>query len=144
MGDPLGALTPRSLWQHFASIAAIPRPSKHEERIVAWVRDLAARHDFRVKSDPVGNLVIDVPATTGHEVESLYSVVSPLALPPLLPVERLCLFAATADRFLSRDQVVRLWQHWSQPRLEWVPGGHITALFSGGSRNVVREFFATD
>ena len=67
MGDPLGELTPRSLWQHFASIAAIPRPSKHEERIVAWVRELAARHDFRVRSDAIGNLVIDVPASAGRE-----------------------------------------------------------------------------
>ncbi len=66
MGDPLKQLEPRSLWQHFASLAAIPRPSRHEERVVAWLRELALGHDFRVRSDAIGNLVVDVPASAGR------------------------------------------------------------------------------
>ena len=67
MSDALAGLEPRSLWGHFSAIAAIPRPSKHEERIVAWVRELAARHDFALATDAVGNLVLDVPASPGRE-----------------------------------------------------------------------------
>ena len=67
MQDGLEQLEPRSLWGHFAGIAAIPRPSKHEERIVEWVRSLADERGWDVRSDTVGNLVIAVPATAGHE-----------------------------------------------------------------------------
>jgi dipeptidase D len=67
MSDALAGLEPRSLWNHFASIAAVPRPSKHEERIAAWVRELATEHGFEVQTDAVGNLVIDVPASPGRE-----------------------------------------------------------------------------
>ena len=34
---------------------------------MAWVRELAAEHGWEVRSDPVGNLVVDVPATAGHD-----------------------------------------------------------------------------
>jgi dipeptidase D len=67
MSDPLADLEPRSLWQHFSSIASIPRPSKHEEKIVAWVRSLAERRGIPVRSDATGNLVLDVPASPGRE-----------------------------------------------------------------------------
>jgi len=67
MNDPLSTLEPRALWNHFSRIAAIPRPSKHEERIAAWVRTVAAEHGWRTESDAVGNLVLSVPASPGHE-----------------------------------------------------------------------------
>ncbi len=67
MSDALAGLEPRSLWGHFSKIAAIPRPSKHEERISAWIRSLAAEHDWTVRTDEIGNLVVDVPATPGFE-----------------------------------------------------------------------------
>jgi dipeptidase D len=67
MGDPLAALQPRSVWSLFSKIASIPRPSKHEDRMAAWIRSLAEEHGFSVKGDAAGNLVVRVPATPGHE-----------------------------------------------------------------------------
>jgi len=67
MSDALARLEPRSVWSHFAEIARIPRPSKHEERIAAWVRSVAEGHGFDVRSDATGNLVVVVPASPGHE-----------------------------------------------------------------------------
>ncbi len=67
MTDDLTRLEPRSLWEHFAALTQVPRPSKHEERAVAFVRSVAERHGFPVRSDRVGNLVVDVPATRGRE-----------------------------------------------------------------------------
>lgn len=67
MSDPLARLAPRSLWGMFSHIAGIPRPSKHEQKIVAWIRALAAENGFAVRSDTVGNLVLDVPASPGRE-----------------------------------------------------------------------------
>jgi dipeptidase D len=67
MSDVLAQLEPRSLWKYFSAIADVPRPSKHEEKIVEYVRSFAAEHGFEVKSDAVGNLIVYVPATPGHE-----------------------------------------------------------------------------
>ena len=67
MSDALSTLEPRSIWSHFAGIANVPRPSKHEDRIVAWVEELARERDWEVRKDDIGNLVLVVPATPGHE-----------------------------------------------------------------------------
>lgn len=60
-------LEPKSVWSTFAGIAAVPRPSKQEERIRAYVRGLAEQYGFTVHEEKIGNLIIDVPATPGHE-----------------------------------------------------------------------------
>lgn len=67
MSDPLAELAPRSVWQIFASIAAVPRPSKQEEQIAAWVRSFGERQGWDFQSDAVGNLVFRVPASPGRE-----------------------------------------------------------------------------
>lgn len=60
-------LEPRFVWQHFDRIRSIPRPSRHEEKIrehlLAWARE----RSFEARVDKVGNTVVSVPATKGHE-----------------------------------------------------------------------------
>lgn len=60
-------LEPKPVWQFFAGIAAVPRPSKHEERIRAHVRQVAEKLGFAVREDGIGNIVIQVPAKPGCE-----------------------------------------------------------------------------
>lgn len=60
-------LEPAAVWRLFADMAAIPRPSKHEERIRAHVRQVAAGLGFKTREDRVGNLLIEVPAKPGCE-----------------------------------------------------------------------------
>jgi dipeptidase D len=67
MSDVLGQLEPRSVWGHFSEMTGVPRPSKHEERVAAWVRSVAEKNGFEVRSDEIGNLVVVVPATPGRE-----------------------------------------------------------------------------
>jgi len=67
MNDELAQLEPRSVWGQFANIARIPRPSKHEHQVSAYVRAEATRLGLVVHADRVGNLVVDVPATPGRE-----------------------------------------------------------------------------
>jgi len=67
MADPLASLVPRALWGHFASIAAIPRPSKQEQRVADWVLGLAAERGLATRRDTAGNIAIDVPASRGRE-----------------------------------------------------------------------------
>ena len=82
MSDALAQLEPRSVWGHFASIAAIPRPSKHEEKIVGWIRSLAEEHGFTARSDRAGNLVVDVPASEGCERAPTVGTASWPGVPP--------------------------------------------------------------
>ena len=56
----------------------------------------------------------------------MLSVVSPLALTPLVPRERLSIFGGTADHLVPADQVRDLWRHWGEPRIAWYAGSHVS------------------
>ena len=60
-------LEPKLVWEHFYAISQVPRPSKKEEKVRAWVRSWAKEHNFPFKEDKVGNIVISVPASKGKE-----------------------------------------------------------------------------
>jgi dipeptidase D len=64
---PIANLEPKYLWQIFDKIRTIPRPSKHEEKIREWILSWAKEHGFESKTDKIGNVVVKVPATPGHE-----------------------------------------------------------------------------
>jgi len=67
MSSPLESLEPSLLWKHFDTIRNTPRPSKHEEKIIAVVKSWASDRGFEVLQDAAGSLTIKVPATPGHE-----------------------------------------------------------------------------
>lgn len=52
---------------NFEKISSIPRGSKNETGIRNWLITWAAEHDFISRTDAAGNLVIQVPASAGHE-----------------------------------------------------------------------------
>ena len=58
---------PKSLWNHFADLNAVPRPSKKEERVRAFMRDFGKSLDLEVVEDQIGNVIIKKPATLGME-----------------------------------------------------------------------------
>ncbi len=51
----------------FEEISAIPRCSKHEEKIGIFIQDWGKKHGLQSKTDKVGNVLIKVPATPGYE-----------------------------------------------------------------------------
>ena len=63
----LDALKPALVWEIFEEITRVPRPSKHEEKIIAYLVDFAIRHNLEHKVDAAGNVVIYKPATPGYE-----------------------------------------------------------------------------
>jgi len=67
MNDVFANLSPRSVWGHFAALAAIPRPSGHEERAVAFVTAVGESMGVAPTRDARGNVVLRVPATPGRE-----------------------------------------------------------------------------
>jgi len=60
-------LEPVALWNFFHEITLIPRPSKKEERIIAYLKTFGEKHKFTTKVDKAGNVLICKPATIGHE-----------------------------------------------------------------------------
>lgn len=63
----LAQLQPNSLWQLFEKICSIPHPSKHEQKISAWIQSWATDLGLSVKEDEVGNLLISKAATKGMQ-----------------------------------------------------------------------------
>ena len=51
----------------FVAINVIPRCSKNEARLAAWLAEWARAQGYAVRSDPAGNLVVRVPASPGRE-----------------------------------------------------------------------------
>lgn len=60
-------LSPKHLWQHFAELNAVPRASKKEERVIAFMMDFGKRLGLETTKDAIGNVVIKKPATPGME-----------------------------------------------------------------------------
>ncbi len=64
----------------------------------------------------------------GDETRTMLRVTSPLTFPPLIPRERLAIFAGTGDRMSPPDQAMALWKHWGEPSMRWFDANH-TAFF---------------
>ncbi len=60
-------LRPTSIYNYFEEILQVPRPSKKEEKIQAYLIDFAKRNNLPYKKDEVGNILITKPATAGKE-----------------------------------------------------------------------------
>lgn len=67
MSNPLNNLEPKSLWNHFADLNAVPRPSKKEERVKAFMVDFGNKLGLPTRMDHVGNVIISKPASPGME-----------------------------------------------------------------------------
>lgn len=61
------ALKPASVFHYFEEVCNVPRPSKREEKIIAYLLDFAQKHQLEVKTDEAGNVLIKKPATSGKE-----------------------------------------------------------------------------
>jgi len=63
----LSKLQPASVWRYFGEIMQIPRPSKHEEKISAYLQKFGKEHGLETLHDDLGNVLIRKPASKGYE-----------------------------------------------------------------------------
>jgi dipeptidase D len=63
----IDALEPNILWLYFDDLTRIPRPSKKEEKIIAYLQSFANIHQLECVVDRAGNILIRKPATLGME-----------------------------------------------------------------------------
>ena len=60
-------LKPAHVFEMFARINAIPRPSKREEKMISFLKDFGESLGLETKVDETGNVLIRKPATPGME-----------------------------------------------------------------------------
>ena len=60
-------LKPTAVFEEFAKINQIPRPSKREEKMIAYLKEWGKSHGLDTKVDETGNVIIRKPATKGME-----------------------------------------------------------------------------
>ena len=67
MNSEIRQLEPKALWNKFADLNAVPRPSKKEERVIKFMKDFGHQLGLETIEDSVGNVIIKKPATPGME-----------------------------------------------------------------------------
>ena len=60
-------LKPTALWRIFADICRVPRPSKREGQIIAWLQKFGQEHGIETETDAAGNVLMRKAATAGYE-----------------------------------------------------------------------------
>ena len=63
----MAELKPARVFEQFAKINHIPRPSKHEEQMIAYLKKFGEDHGLETLVDETGNVLIRKPATKGYE-----------------------------------------------------------------------------
>ena len=67
MSSEVRALEPKQVWNHFADLNEVPRPSKKEERVIEFMRSFGEKLGLETVVDEVGNVIIRKPASAGME-----------------------------------------------------------------------------
>ena len=60
-------LQPAVVFHYFEEVCQVPRPSKKEEKIRAYLLEFAKKHGLAAKTDEAGNVLIEKPASAGKE-----------------------------------------------------------------------------
>lgn len=67
MSQEIRNLEPRNVWGFFADLNEVPRPSKKEEKVQAFIINWAKERNLAWKQDEIGNILIEKPASAGME-----------------------------------------------------------------------------
>ena len=67
MNEAIRKLEPTVMWNNFADLNTVPRPSKKEERVIQFIKSFGETLNLPTYVDEVGNVIIKKPATKGME-----------------------------------------------------------------------------
>jgi dipeptidase D len=67
MSQEIRNLEPKELWNKFADLNAVPRPSKKEDRVIAFMKNFGESLGLETFEDEIRNVIIRKPATAGME-----------------------------------------------------------------------------
>ena len=60
-------LKPEIVWKFFYQVTQVPRPSKKEGKMIAYLEAFANEYKVACKKDAAGNILMSKPATPGYE-----------------------------------------------------------------------------
>ena len=60
-------LQPKVVWDNFYGLTRVPRPSKHEEKVIEYLLEWGKNHGIQAEKDAAGNVIMRAPATPGME-----------------------------------------------------------------------------
>ncbi len=63
----LSQLEPQIIWKNFSALNSVPRPSKKEEKVIAFIKNFGENLNLETIVDEVGNVIIKKAATAGME-----------------------------------------------------------------------------
>ncbi|MEX0966167.1 MAG: aminoacyl-histidine dipeptidase [Bacteroidia bacterium] len=78
MSDQIRNLEPKAVWNNFANLSEVPRPSKKEEKVIKFIKDFGEGLGLETEVDKAGNVVIRKPATPGMENRKMVTLQSHL------------------------------------------------------------------
>ena len=67
MSQEIRNLEPKALWNKFADLNEVPRPSKKEERVIEFMKNFGNSLGLETFEDDIRNVIIRKPATPGME-----------------------------------------------------------------------------
>lgn len=67
MKNKILGLLPTALWNNFANLSAVPRPSKKEAKAIEFLKNFGVKLKLETIVDEVGNVIIKKPAFKGME-----------------------------------------------------------------------------
>jgi len=67
MNEEIRNLEPKALWNNFADLNAVPRPSKKEEQVIQFIKSYGEKLGLETSVDTTGNVIIRKPASAGME-----------------------------------------------------------------------------
>ncbi len=67
MSQEIRNLEPKALWNKFADLNTVPRPSKKEGRVIEFMKNFGESLGLETVEDEIHNVIIRKPATTGME-----------------------------------------------------------------------------
>jgi len=78
MSKEVRQLEPKNVWNKFADLNAVPRPSKKEERVIQFMMDFGKSLGLETFKDEVGNVIIRKSASVGMENRKMVTLQSHL------------------------------------------------------------------
>ncbi|WP_422080750.1 aminoacyl-histidine dipeptidase [Ulvibacterium sp.] len=78
MNEAIRQLEPLSIWNNFADLNSVPRPSKKEDKVVRFMMNFGNSLGLETFTDRIGNVIIRKPGTKGMENRKIVTLQSHL------------------------------------------------------------------
>ncbi len=78
MNEAIRKLKPTEVWNQFADLNAVPRPSKKEEKVIQFMMNFGKSLKLETLKDAVGNVIIRKPASKGMDDRKMITLQSHL------------------------------------------------------------------